>query len=258
MDVGAEPVDAVRGMQTTVDVSTQSSIPWPERCLDVALIVLVSPILALVALALAAAVYVDSPGPVLYRSRRVGRDGQVFAMLKFRKMRREAHSQPLTLEDDERFTPIGNFLAATRLDELPQVINILRGDMRLVGPRPELECFVAEFAEEYAEIVTVTPGLTGNAQLRFVGEKALFAGASPETAYTDHIMPAKVAIDLDYVRHHSLTRDVLIIARTIALPFELLSDRLRASSGSLRMWIPTVACAALLVLAFLVTSASLS
>jgi lipopolysaccharide/colanic/teichoic acid biosynthesis glycosyltransferase len=264
MDVGTESsfsltmADAPAGMSARMGESARSSIPWPERCLDIALIVLVSPVLALVALALATAVYVDSPGPVIYRSRRVGRDGELFDMLKFRKMRREAHSQPLTLDDDERFTPIGRFLAATRLDELPQVINILRGDMRLVGPRPELECFVAEFAEEYAEIVTVSPGLTGNAQLRFVGEKALFSGPSPETAYTDHVMPAKVAIDLDYVRHHSVIRDVLILARTVALPFELLVDRLRDSSASLRVWIPTAACAALLILAFVVASGSLA
>jgi lipopolysaccharide/colanic/teichoic acid biosynthesis glycosyltransferase len=264
MDVGAESsfilptADAAEGMPNKVGATTRSSIPWPERCLDIALIVLVSPVLALVALALAAAVYVDSPGPVIYRSRRVGRDGELFEMLKFRKMRNEAHSGPLTLDDDERFTPIGRFLAATRLDELPQVINILRGDMRVVGPRPELECFVAEFPEEYAEIVTVTPGLTGNAQLRFVGEKALFSGPTPENTYTDHVMPIKVAIDLDYVRHHSIIRDVLILVRTVALPFELLADRLRDSSASLRVWIPTAACAALLVLAFVVASDSLA
>ncbi len=91
------------------------------------------------------AIYIDSPGPVMFRSWRVGRGGVPFAMLKFRKMRDDAGSDPLTIADDERFTPIGRFLAATRLDELPQVWNVLRGEMRLVGPRPELEYFVDQF-----------------------------------------------------------------------------------------------------------------
>jgi lipopolysaccharide/colanic/teichoic acid biosynthesis glycosyltransferase len=240
-----------------IDGAARSPIPGPERCLDIALTVIVLPVLLVVGAAIALAIYVDSPGPVLYRSRRIGRDGAPFEMFKFRKMRREAHSHPVTLEDDERFTPIGRFLAATRLDELPQVLNVLRGEMRLVGPRPELECFVAEFAGEYAEIVTVTPGLTGNAQLRFVGEKALLRGPDPESVYTDQLMPLKVAIDLDYVRHHSVGSDLMILIRTVALPFGLLMERTRERYPSARAWMPTVACAVLLTTAFIFTSSHL-
>jgi lipopolysaccharide/colanic/teichoic acid biosynthesis glycosyltransferase len=205
------------------------------------------PVLLLVAGALALAIYLDSPGPVLYRQRRIGQHGEPFEMLKFRKMHRHAHDHPLTNDDDERFTPIGRFLAATRLDELPQVINILRGEMRLVGPRPELECFVNEFPAEYSEILTVAPGLTGNAQLRFAGEAALLAGPDPEATYVDHVMPTKVAIDLAYVRNHSLASDLVILVRTLTLPFELMIIRLRRRPAALSVWIQGAACAVVLV-----------
>jgi lipopolysaccharide/colanic/teichoic acid biosynthesis glycosyltransferase len=254
MDVGAEDAAVLGGADATL---ISAKIPLADRCLDVALTIIALPVLIIVGAAIALAVYVDSPGPVIYRQRRVGRGGEPFEMLKFRKMRREAEGQPLTVEDDERFTPIGRFLAATRLDELPQVINILRGEMRLVGPRPELECFVAEFADEYAEIVTVTPGLTGNAQLRYVGEKALLTGEDPASAYTDHVMPAKVQIDLHYVRHHSIRADVSILARTVVLPLELFVERLRERSSALMVWVPAALGATLLAVAFIVTASRL-
>lgn len=239
------------------DLPCAAGTPWPERCFDLALTLVLLPLAALVAAGIAIAIYVDSPGPVLYRSRRVGRCGAPFEILKFRKMRREAPSHPMTLDDDERFTPIGRFLAATRLDELPQVINVLRGDMRLVGPRPELECFVAEYRSEYDEILTVTPGMTGNAQLRFLDEKSLLLGPHPETAYSEHVLPAKIEIDLDYVHRHSIASDLLILARTAALPVTLPLAWLRCRSSILRVWIPSAACAALLTLVFVIASSHL-
>jgi lipopolysaccharide/colanic/teichoic acid biosynthesis glycosyltransferase len=232
-----------------------AGIRWQERCFDVVVTIVALPVVAVLGALIALAIYIDSPGPVIYRSLRVGRGGRPFRMLKFRKMRREAASHPVTLDDDERFTPIGRFLAATRFDELPQVVNVLRGDMRLVGPRPELECFVAEFVDEYAEILTVTPGVTGNAQLRFVNEKSLLSGPAPATIYTDQVLPAKIDIDLDYVRRHSLWVDLLILARTALLPFTLLAVRGRESS--LRLWIPSVAAAGVLALVFLLVSSHL-
>jgi lipopolysaccharide/colanic/teichoic acid biosynthesis glycosyltransferase len=236
---------------------SRAATPWPQRYLDVALTLFALPVIALVGAAIAIAIYVDSPGPVLYRSRRVGRDGEPFEMLKFRKMRREAPSHPVTLRDDERFTPIGRFLAATRLDELPQVVNVLRGQMRLVGPRPELEYFTAQYAEEYAEILTVTPGITGNAQLMFVDENSLLAGPSPASTYVESLMPEKIAVDLDYVRRHSLAMDLSILARTVALPLALVLEHGRARSAAARVWIPSVAAAALLATVFIVVSSQL-
>jgi lipopolysaccharide/colanic/teichoic acid biosynthesis glycosyltransferase len=257
LDLGSEkPAGLVTALATRPGAQPGTT-PWPERCLDIVLTLIVMPVLVLVGAALAAAIYIDSPGPVLYRSRRVGRDGRPFDMLKFRKMRREAPSHPVTLPDDERFTPIGRFLAATRLDELPQVINVLRGEMRLVGPRPELQYFTDQYADEYAEILTVTPGITGNAQLMFVDESARLTGPSPAALYVETVMPEKIAVDLDYVRHHSPARDLSILARTVALPAVLVLQHLRARSAVARLWAPTVLAAALLASAFLIVSSHL-
>ncbi len=228
-----------------------------ERCFDLVVTILLAPVIVLAGALIAIAIYIDSPGPVIFRSSRVGRNGEPFEMLKFRKMRREAPSHPVTLDDDERFTPIGRFLAATRLDELPQTWNVLRGQMRLVGPRPELDVFVARFAEQYAEILTVTPGVTGNAQLRFLDEKSLLGGPDPEATYTDYVLPAKIEIDLHYARTHSLPGDLLILARTASVPIVVLLNRLRARSDTLRPWIPAAVSAVLLALVFVLTSSHL-
>jgi lipopolysaccharide/colanic/teichoic acid biosynthesis glycosyltransferase len=128
--------------------------------------------------------------------------------------------------------------------------------MRLVGPRPELECFVAQFADEYAEILTVSPGVTGVSQLRFVDEKHLLTGPDPEVTYREHVLPLKIELDLRYARSHSLVGDIGIIARTFALPFVLLADRIR--SGGLRVWAPAGAAALALALVFILTSSHLS
>jgi lipopolysaccharide/colanic/teichoic acid biosynthesis glycosyltransferase len=229
-----------------------------QRCFDLVLITLLLPVIVLVGAAIALAIYVDSPGPVMFRSWRVGRDGVPFPMLKFRKMRADAGSHPVTLADDERFTPIGRFLSATRLDELPQIWNVLRGEMRLVGPRPELEYFVAQYPGEYDEILSVLPGITGQAQLRFLDEKSLLAGNDPASHYSTHVMPEKIAIDLDYVRSQSMLRDLALIARTVVLPFTLVAHRVHARSRALRVWLPTAASAVVLVLMFVVTSSHIS
>lgn len=221
---------------------------YGERCLDLAILLLISPALLLLALGIAVAIYLDSPGPVIFRSIRIGRDGRPFEMFKFRKMRLHSSDDPLTLADDERFTPIGRFLTTTHLDELPQVINVLRGEMRLVGPRPELACFVDQFSEPYDEIFSVTPGITGAAQLRFADEKQMLQGPDPVDAYSHHILPAKIEIDLAYARDRSLLGDLRILAQTVLLPVRLLSQR--GHWAIVRTWLPTAGCALLLTLAF--------
>lgn len=225
---------------------------WPERCFDVALTIVVLPLLIVIAVAVTIAIYLDSPGPVLYRSQRVGRGGVIFEMLKFRKMHRDAGSHPLTASRDERFTPIGRFLADTRLDELPQIVNVLRGEMRLVGPRPELPYFTEQFAAEYADILTVTPGITGNAQLLFVNEKSLLLGPASSVTYTDEVLPVKIGVDLEYVRSHSLARDAWILACTLLLPFTLLAAHTRTGWSAVRLWIAPAVCATVLALVFIV------
>lgn len=243
---------------TVLAAGADTGVSAVERIFDVALVVLLLPVMLLVGAAIALAIYVDSPGPVIFRSWRVGRDGVPFQMLKFRKMKADAGNHPVTLADDERFTPIGRFLSVTRLDELPQIWNVVRGQMRLVGPRPELECFVAQFAPEYDEILTVLPGITGKAQLRFLDEKSLLEGDDPAGRYSEHVMPEKIKIDLDYVRSRSLLGDLALIGRTVALPATLLLHRMRARTRAFRVWLPTAASAAVLVLMFVITFSHIS
>jgi lipopolysaccharide/colanic/teichoic acid biosynthesis glycosyltransferase len=199
----------------------------PFRTFDVVATVLILPFALLLGGLIALAVKVDSPGPVLFRCRRVGYRGQVFEMVKFRKMRRDAVGSVLTAYEDERFTPIGKFLSITRLDELPQLWNVLKGDMRLVGPRPELEEFVAHYPHEYEEILSVRPGLTGMAQLEFFDESRVFGEAHSHPGfYSEGILPHKIELDLQYVRGRTVRGDIAIFLRTPLLPLRVASGKL--------------------------------
>ena len=169
-------------------------------------------------LLVALAVFLDSPGPVIYRSQRIGKGGLVFEMLKFRTMERDAEGPPLSAAGDERYTPLGRRLALSRLDELPQIWNVLKGDMRLVGPRPEVEGFVAAYAGEYERILSVPPGLTGPAQVEYAWEGEVLAKAQAvdrARVYRESIQPYKLAIDLAYVKHHGVLGDLALLARTL-------------------------------------------
>jgi lipopolysaccharide/colanic/teichoic acid biosynthesis glycosyltransferase len=192
---------------------------WSLRALDLTVLLLAAPLVLVVGGLIALAVFLDSPGPIFYRAQRIGRHGRPFAMVKFRKMTRDAQGPHLTLAGDERFTPIGRFLTRTRLDELPQVLNVLRGEMRLVGPRPEVATFVDEHRDAYREILTVTPGLTGPSQLAHLNEAELLAAhEDPVAAYASVLMPAKIALDTEYVRHRSLRGDLWLLLRTTVFP----------------------------------------
>jgi lipopolysaccharide/colanic/teichoic acid biosynthesis glycosyltransferase len=164
-------------------------------------------------------IYIDSPGSAFYRSTRIGRDGYTFQMLKFRKMRHSATGGPLTLSDDERFTPIGSFLSLTKLDELPQLWNVIRGEMHLVGPRPEVPEFVARYPHEYREILCVMPGITGPAAIEYASESHLLAlQQDPMRYYAEQIMPRKLEIDLQYIRSRTLASDVSLLLHTALVP----------------------------------------
>ncbi|MHB8656861.1 MAG: sugar transferase [Solirubrobacteraceae bacterium] len=228
-------------------------------CLDILLIVLAAPLILLLAAAIALAIYLDSPGPVIYRSRRIGRGGKPFEMLKFRKMRRDCSGGPLTRSDDERFTPIGRFLSSTRLDELPQVLNVLKGQMRLVGPRPEDPGFVAQFSEQYREILDVCPGITGPSQLRFLDEHKLLAGAEDASeAYCREVLPQKIGIDIRYARTRSPAGDLKILARTAALPLRMVLQTAKTRLVVLRAWAPVASAAVLLVATFVLSAGTIS
>lgn len=205
-----------------------------KRAFDLFALVLLAPFVLPVALLIGLAVLLDSPGPVLYRAPRVGGGGRSFEMFKFRTMRIDMAGHSLAAAGDERITPVGHFLRKTRLDELPQLWNVLRGQMSIVGPRPELEEFVALHADDYREILSVPPGITGPTQLRYAGVEASLLGmhADPGAFYRDELLPDKVALDVAYARSHSLRRDFVVLCQTLILPLLLLRQRERDGGES--------------------------
>jgi lipopolysaccharide/colanic/teichoic acid biosynthesis glycosyltransferase len=226
------PPDALRQLRRSPLVADR--IPSRLRVLDLTLVVLALPMALVTGAVLALAVFLDSPGPVLYRSRRIGRGGRPFSMLKFRTMVTGSAGPLLSAHGDERYTPLGRTLARSRLDELPQLWNVLRGEMRLVGPRPEIEEFVREFPDEYERILSVPPGLTGPSQVEYAWEGEVLARARAvdrARLYRESILPLKLAIDLRYAERHHVRGDLWLLARTVALPAVRAWRRLHAIAG---------------------------
>jgi len=189
-----------------------------KRIFDVVAAFLALVLLAPILLVLAAAVAVSSPGGAFFRQTRVGRHGQTFQLLKFRSMRpgSEAGGQITVGERDPRITGIGHILRRTKLDELPQLINIVRGEMSVVGPRPEVPRYVALYTPEQRAVLSVRPGLSSLASIAYINEsEVLGRSRDPERAYVEEVMPAKLALDLRYVRERSLALDMHIIAATL-------------------------------------------
>lgn len=160
----------------------------------------------------------DSAGPVFFRQLRVGRNGQLFRIYKFRTMvcDAEQNGMQITVAQDCRVTSIGEVLRKYKIDELPQLINVMLGDMSLVGPRPEVPRYVKRWsADERAEILSVQPGITDFASIEFRDENALLSSAAePEKVYVEQILPVKIAYYLKYVRERSLWLDFVLILRT--------------------------------------------
>jgi lipopolysaccharide/colanic/teichoic acid biosynthesis glycosyltransferase len=178
--------------------------------LSVSLLILLAVPLTLIALA----VKLDSPGPVFYRVRRVGFRGGMLTMLKFRKMHDDARGIPLTANADPRLTRVGRILARTRLDELPQLWDVLRGSMSIVGPRPEAPEFVALHADAYAHILSVRPGITGLSQLAFAEEHFILDQSDLIGDYVGRILPQKVGLDTLYARDYGCLMDVKVLIWT--------------------------------------------
>lgn len=170
-------------------------------------------------LASAIAIRCTSPGPILFRQERVGKNFEVFQILKFRTMYVDASQRggPLTQGHyDPRITPVGSFLRRWKIDELPQLVNVLSGRMSLVGPRPEVPKYVAMFRDDYSEILRVRPGITDAASLKYRDEASLLGAASDaETEYVARILPDKIAIAKAYLRQGSFASDLVILARTV-------------------------------------------
>lgn len=176
-------------------------------------------ILAPLLVAIALWIRWDSPGPALFRQWRIGRAGVPFSILKFRTMTvGGSRAGGLTVGADPRITRAGAFLRRHKLDELPQLINVLTGDMSLVGPRPELARYVAHYpAPVRARVLSVRPGLTDWAAILYKDESTILGRAGdPERAYLEQILPAKLAYYQRYVDQHSVGQDMRIIVRTLA------------------------------------------
>jgi lipopolysaccharide/colanic/teichoic acid biosynthesis glycosyltransferase len=176
-------------------------------------LVLFAPLMALIALA----IKLDSPGPVFFRQERVGRHGRPFRIHKFRTMAHAVAGSLLTVGDDARVTRVGRWLRTRRLDELPQLIDVLKGDMSMVGPRPEVPKYVALYAPEVREkVLSVRPGITDPASLAYRNEGEQLARATdPEREYVEVIMPAKLSHAIAYAEGASWRTDLCLIARSL-------------------------------------------
>jgi lipopolysaccharide/colanic/teichoic acid biosynthesis glycosyltransferase len=177
-------------------------------------LILLSPVMLLTALL----IKLDSRGPVFFKQQRVGKGFRPFLIYKFRTMVEDApqRGSSITVGADPRITRIGRFLRKTKFDELPQLINVLKGDMSLVGPRPEVPRYVEMFRDDYEEILRVRPGITDTASLKYEDEAEILGrAANAEDEYIKHILPEKVKLAKDYVRRSSLMYDFGLILRTI-------------------------------------------
>lgn len=175
-------------------------------------------ILALLFLIVAILIKLDSKGPVFFRGERVGKDGKLFKIYKFRTMVVDAGKLggSSTPDDDPRITKAGRFIRKYKIDELPQLINVLKGEMSLVGPRPEVEEYVKLYSEEEKAILSVLPGITDYASIWNPNEGKILTGSKdPEKAYMEKIWPEKQRLRLEYARGHSLWIDFKIILGTL-------------------------------------------
>ena len=197
-------------------VRVDTGIGFLRRALDllvssVALSVL-SPAMAVVAVI----VRLTSPGPALFCQQRVGEGGVCFTIYKFRSMAVEAGGPELSLVGDPRVTRVGAFLRTTRIDELPQLVNVLRGEMTLVGPRPETVNLARRYPPACREVLRHRPGMTGPVQVR-MGTLRIPADADQEMYYLSELVPRRVRLDLEYLAHPTLRRTLLLLAHTAAL-----------------------------------------
>lgn len=177
-----------------------------------------SVILAPLFLIIAIAVKCSSRGPVFYKQERVGKEFQPFTMYKFRSMVVNDADQHhlVTAQGDQRITSIGRFLRRYKLDELPQLLNVITGDMSLVGPRPEVMRYIQHYKKEYEFILSIKPGITDNAAIAFRNEEEILSQyKDSETAYIEKIMPKKMALYKKYIQKQTFLNDIGLILKTI-------------------------------------------
>lgn len=177
-------------------------------------LILLSPILIIIAVF----IKLDSKGPVFFKQKRVGKNKQIFEIYKFRTMVIDAEKlgKQITVGNDNRITKIGKFIRKCKLDELPQLINVLKGEMSLVGPRPEVPKYVELYDVYQEQVLLVQPGITDYASIEFRNENELLGKSkNPEATYIDEIMPTKIELNLLYIKNISLLEDFKLILNTI-------------------------------------------
>ncbi len=192
-----------------------------RRLLDIALALVLLPIMIPLFLVVMLAVIVESPGNPFYGGWRVGKGGRKFRMWKFRTMMTGADrvGTAITTRRDPRITKVGWFLRATKIDELPQFINLLIGDLTLIGPRPEAPEFVEKYTAEQRQILNVKPGITGPTQLKYtiLEAEAVPDGQDAERFYVEQVMDKKLRLDLEYINKRTFFSDCRVVLQTVAL-----------------------------------------
>jgi lipopolysaccharide/colanic/teichoic acid biosynthesis glycosyltransferase len=189
---------------------------FAKACFDRALsaigLLAASPIILICAVA----IWIDDPGPVFFKQIRIGRNARPFRLVKLRSMRVTRSGTPITSSNDPRITRVGRFLRAYKLDELPQLWNVLRGDMSFVGPRPEVPQFVDAASPDWRVLLSVKPGITDLATLVYRNEeKLLFEQSDPQRYYREVVLPAKMALSISFIRSAGLWLECKLIAYTV-------------------------------------------
>jgi lipopolysaccharide/colanic/teichoic acid biosynthesis glycosyltransferase len=193
-----------------------------KRIFDILVSILVLLFLSPFLLLTSILVKLTSPGPVFYRAMRVGKGGVPFRLYKFRSMTVAADQRgpKITAQGDSRITPLGRWLRRLKIDELPQFINVLKGEMSIVGPRPEDPHYVKAYTPEQKRVLDLRPGITSPASVRFRHEEQLLSGADWERQYLDDVLPHKLQIELDYLHRRTFFTDLKIIWDTIVALFK--------------------------------------
>ncbi len=189
-----------------------------KRCFDIFFSLLGITLLLWLFLIIAIAIKCSSKGPALFKQERVGRYGKTFNIWKFRSMvvNAEAKGMQITTDDDNRITKVGKFIRKTKIDELPQLFNVLSGKMSFVGPRPEVPKYVAMYNDEQLRVLSVKPGITDLASIEFRNENDLLdRDEDPEKKYIEEIMPAKLALNIKYIEKAGFFYDIGLIFKTI-------------------------------------------
>ena len=189
---------------------------YRKRLFDIVCAALGLLVLSPVLLVCALLVGLTSPGGVLFRQERIGKDGVPFTIYKFRSMRKDNAGLKISTSRDTRITPVGRVLRKTKIDELPQLWNVLKGDMSFVGPRPEVREYTDLYTPEQRQVLLLRPGITGLASIRYRNENELLtASDDPNRTYIEEIMPAKLALDLEYIPRACVSYDIKLILETL-------------------------------------------